>query len=45
MPPKRKAAADATEETKKLRSAVDSAADEFVCPISQDTRRSCPSTL
>ena len=34
MPPKRAAAADAeTESHKKLRSAVDSMADEWVCPI------------
>jgi TPR repeat protein len=33
---KRKAAADATEENKKLRSTIDSLADEYLCPITQE---------
>ena len=36
MPPKRKAEADATEENKKLHSALKSVADEYVCPITQE---------
>lgn len=36
MPSKRKAEEDATEENKKLRSAIDDVSDEWVCPITQE---------